>query len=78
MSRTKYKRRSNRSAKILASIFSIMIVSSLILSMVGSFFTSNSSQPAPTATFAWPTLTPTPLPGAEEVPTLAATPDSSP
>jgi hypothetical protein len=77
VSRTKYKRRSNRSAKILATLFSIMIVLSLVLSLVGSLF-DDSSQPEPTYTSsAPPTSTPTPLPGADNH-SLEATSTSSP
>lgn len=81
MSRTKYKRRPNRSTQIITTVLSILIVSSVILSLVGSFFLQDSSRPTPTPTYVYPTFTPvsspTPVPTAG-VPALEMTPTASP
>ncbi len=81
MSRTKYKRRPNRSTQIITTVLSILIVSSVILSLVGSFFLQDSGRPAPTPTYVYPSVTPvsspTPTPPVG-VPAPEMTPTASP
>jgi len=78
---SRYKsRRSNRNTKILTTIFSILIVLSVIFSLAGSFFLSGeSSPPPPTSTpavMSRPTFSPVPTAG---VPTpVLVTPTSNP
>jgi hypothetical protein len=79
---SRYKsRRSNRNTKILTTIFSILIVLSVIFSLAGSFFLSGSGNPPPPPTFtpvvtSRPTSSPVPTAG---VPTpVLVTPTSNP
>jgi hypothetical protein len=70
VSRSKYRRNSNRSAKILTTVFSVIIVLSFILSLVGPQVFRGSSQPTPVPT---PVFS-TPLPVASPTPSPTATP----
>jgi hypothetical protein len=84
VSRSRYKRRSNRSAKILVTVFSILIVLSTILSLVGPHLLRDSDEQLPPPTFVFPTQPPpptsTPLPTPTAgVPTpVLVTPTASP
>jgi hypothetical protein len=82
--RSNYKRRSNRSAKIMTTIFSVIVVVSVVLSLVGSFILRDSQEVVPTPTRVFPTPAPlgsptpslTPSPG---IPTpILVTPKASP
>ncbi len=80
MSQYKYKR-SNRNTKILTTIFSILVVLSVIFSLAGSFFLSGSGDPPPPPTItpavmSRPTASPVPTAG---VPTpVLVTPSANP
>lgn len=71
MSRSSYKRRSNRSAKIITTVFSIIVVLSFVLSLIGPQVFQRSNEPTPFPTLVFPTSvllssptpSPTPTPG---------------
>jgi cytoskeletal protein RodZ len=86
VSRSRYKPRSNRSAKILTTVFSLILIISFVLSLIGPQVFQGSSEPTPIPTrlFATsapfntstPVATPTPTAG---IPTpVVVTPTSSP
>lgn len=84
MKRSSYKRRSNRSAKILTTAFSIIVVVSVVLSLVGSFLLrdSNGTPPTPTRVFPTPAPLGSPTPSLTPSPSIPtpvlATPKASP
>jgi hypothetical protein len=56
--RSKYRRGSKRSAKILTTVFSIVVVLSVVLSLVGTFLLRDSGEPPPPPTRVIPTRVP--------------------
>lgn len=70
MSRPRSRRRSNRSAKIITTAFSLVIVISFVLSLVGPNAFRRSADPTPFPTREFPTITPSPSPA----PIASATP----
>lgn len=84
MGRSRYKRRSNRNVRILTTIFSIVIVLSFVLSLLGpsAFRSSSKPTPSPTRVFLTPTPlgspTPSPTPTAGVPTPVIVTPTTSP
>jgi cytoskeletal protein RodZ len=84
VSRSKYKRRSNRSAKILTTIFSLVIVLSFVLSLLGPYVFRDSDKPTPVPTRVFPTVAPLSSPTPSSTPTagvptpVIVTPTASP
>jgi hypothetical protein len=78
------RRRSNRSAKILTTLFSVVLVLSFVLSLVGPYVFRGSSEPTPLPQQVFPTVAPrytaTPfLTPTSSIPTpVLVTPTSSP
>jgi hypothetical protein len=78
------RRRSNRSAKILTTLFSVVLVLSFVLSLVGPYVLRGSSEPTPFPQQVFPTVAPrntaTPfLTPTSSIPTpVLVTPTSSP
>ena len=56
----KRTQRSNRGAKIISLVFTVLIVTSVVLGLVGPLLLDNSDDPAPLPTQVFPT--PAPLP----------------
>jgi cytoskeletal protein RodZ len=85
-SRSKRGQRSNRSAKILTTIFSIVVVLSFVLSLLGPSVFRSSDEPTPSPTYVFPTVAPrgSPTPSASPTPTagiptpVVVTPRTSP
>jgi hypothetical protein len=72
VSRSKTKRRSNRSAKIIMSLFSIIVIVSFVASLVGPSAFRSSDEPTPLPTRVYSTVPPvaSPIPSATATPTL--------
>lgn len=72
MSRSRYKQRSNRSAKIIMTLFSIIIIVSFVASLVGPSAFRGSDEPTPLPTRVFSTVPPiaSPIPPATATPTL--------
>ena len=72
MSRSTRKRgqRSNRNAKIISIVFSVLIVTSVILGLLGPFVFQQSDDPTPLPTQVFPTAAP--------LPTLTLAPSATP
>jgi hypothetical protein len=84
VSRSRYKRRSNRSARILVTLFSVLIVLSTLLSLVGPHLLQDSDEQLPPPTFIFPTQPPPPTSTPLRTPTagvptpVLVTPTASP
>jgi hypothetical protein len=82
LSRSKYsrRRRSNRSARIITVVFSIVVVLSFVLSLVGPYTFQRPDEPTPLPTRVIPTVAPvaSPTPTAEVPTPVIVTPTTSP
>jgi energy-converting hydrogenase Eha subunit F len=80
VSRSRYKRRSNRSAKILTTAFSVVFILVFILGLLGPYTFQRSDEPTPIPTRVFFTATPlaSPTPTTSIPTPVVVTPTTSP